>query len=150
LAEQVLAQVRSQLEATGVQLTGPAALVTNIEETRTVALALADNPPDLLLIFQATFADSTMVLELAHSIEAPLLLWAVPEARVGGRLRLNSLCGINLAGHGLTRAGYRYDYIYAAPDDSAALVRVQTILQAGRVRRLLKQARLGRVGSSWG
>jgi hypothetical protein len=99
LAEQVLAQVRSQLEATGVQLTGPAALVTNIEETRTVALALADNPPDLLLIFQATFADSTMVLELAHSIEAPLLLWAVPEARVGGRLRLNSLCGINLAGH---------------------------------------------------
>ena len=47
-------------------------------------------------------------------------MWALPEAQVGGRLRINSFCGINLAAHGLRRAGIRYDYIYAAPDDLAA------------------------------
>jgi len=75
-----------------------------------------------------------------------LLLWALPEERTGGRLRLNSLCGINLAGHSLTRAGYWYEYIYATPDDPAALEQVKTTLQAGRVRRLLHDARLGCVG----
>jgi len=117
-----------------------------MDEARATAQMLVDDPPDLLLIFQATFADSTMALELAQTIDAPLLLWAVPEAREGCRLRLNSLCGINLAGHGLTRAGYGYDYIYAAPDDPTALTQVETTLRAARVRRLLKQVRLGRVG----
>jgi L-fucose isomerase-like protein len=56
------------------------------------------------------------------------------------------LCGINLAGHGLVRAGYRYDYLYAEPGDEAALNQVQVALKAAYVRRRLKQARLGRVG----
>ncbi len=146
LARQVTAQAQAQLKGAGLKLIGPETVVSNMAEARAAAQPLVDNPPDLLLIFQATFADSTMAVKLAQSIDAPLLLWAVPEAREGGRLRLNSLCGINLAGHGLTRAGYRYEYIYAAPDDSNALAQVQTFLQAGRIRRLLKQARLGRVG----
>lgn len=146
LAELMTTQARTQLKSAGLKLVGPEKLVSNMDEAKAAARPLADNPPDLLLIFQATFADSTMALELAQNIDTPLLLWAVPEAREGGRLRLNSLCGINLAGHGLTRAGHHYEYIYAAPDETAALARVQTTLQAGRVRRLLKQARLGRVG----
>ena len=108
--------------------------------------ALGGQPLDLLLIFQATFADSTMAVSLAQAVDAPLLLWAVPEARSGGRLRLNSLCGINLAAHGLTRSGLRYDYVYAAPQDPGALAKTLTLARAGRVRRLLKTARIGRVG----
>ena len=146
LAEQVTSRARTQLKSAGLTLVGPDKLVSDMDEARAAAQPFASNPPDLLLIFQATFADSTMALELARNIDAPLLLWAVPEAREGGRLRLNSLCGINLAGHGLTRAGYTYEYVYAAPDDSGALAKVQTLLQAGRICRLLKQARLGRVG----
>ena len=146
LAEQVTAQVRTQLSQVGFSLTGPENLVSNLEEARQVADTLAKEPPDLLLAFQATFADSTMVLELAQAIDASLLMWAVPEARTGGRLRLNSLCGINLAGHGLTRAGYPYETIYAAPDDPVALKKVRAMALAGRVRRRLRQARLGRVG----
>lgn len=146
LAEEVTRQVRAQLVQAGFELSGPETLVSSLEETQTVAAALAQEPPDLLLAFQATFADSSMILELAQTVDAPLLMWAVPEARTGGRLRLNSLCGINLAGHGLTRAGYRYETIYASPNDPAALESVKALALAGRVRRRLRQARLGRVG----
>ena len=146
LAEEVTHQVRTQLAQTGFQLSGPETLVSSLEETQAVAAILDEEPPDLLLAFQATFADSTMLLELAKATNAPLLMWAVPEARTGGRLRLNSLCGINLAGHGLTRAGHQYETIYAAPDDPAALEKVRAMALAGRVRRRLRQARLGRVG----
>jgi L-fucose isomerase-like protein len=146
LAEQVTATVRGPLKAAGLDLTGPDVLISDLDETRQVAQALAADPPDLLLVLQATFADNTMALELAKRIDSPLLLWAVPEDRVGGRLRLNSLCGINLAGHGLVRAGYRYDYIYADPHDESALTQVQVALKAAYVRRRLKNVRLGRVG----
>lgn len=145
LAETVTTEVRTHLSEAGFTLIGPAGLVSTFEAAATALDALAQ-PPDLLLLLQATFADSTVALELARRVDAPLLLWAVPEAHTGGRLRLNSLCGINLAGHGLTRAGYRYDYLYAAPDDPAALEKIAAMAQAGQVRRLLRQARLGRVG----
>jgi L-fucose isomerase-like protein len=146
LAAEITAQVRAQLAGAGFGLIGPDTLISSLDETRMVARTLADNPPDLLLVLQATFADSSMILELAQSVDAPLLLWAIPEARTGGRLQLNSLCGINLAGHGLRRAGYHYDHIYAAPDDPAALEQLRVVTRAGYVRRRLRQARLGRVG----
>lgn len=146
LAEQVTDQLRAQLEQADFKLVGPKNLVSSLDEARQAAQALAVDRPDLLLALQATFADSTMMIELAQAVDAPLLMWAVPEERTGGRLRLNSLCGINLAGHSLTRAGRHYDYIYAAPEDPAALEQIRTLAQAARVRRRLQGARLGRLG----
>ncbi len=148
LANQVAVQVRLQLHDAGFQLAGSEELVTNLEEVRAAARKLADQPLDLLVIFQATFADSTMVMSLAEGVDAPLLLWAVPEERSGGRLRLNSFCGINLGAHALRRGGYDYDYVYAAPQDPAALDKIRNLALAGRARRLLRQARLGRVGEN--
>jgi L-fucose isomerase-like protein len=146
LATNVASQVRAQLKGMDLSLSGPASLVTNLEEVETAARQLANDPPDLLLALQATFADTTMIMELARSVDAPLLLWAVPEARTGGRLRLNSFCGINLAAHALARSGHRYDYAYAMPDDAAVLERVRTLAVAGHARRRLHQATIGRVG----
>ena len=148
LAAEITAQVREQLVQAGYTLAGPEGLVSNMEEAKQAAQALAGEPLDLLLVFQATFADSTMVVSLAEAIDAPLLLWAVPEAGTGGRLRLNSFCGINLGAHGLRRAGFRYDYVYAEPDDADALAQVRTLALAGRARRLLRQARIGRIGEN--
>ena len=54
--------------------------------------------------------------EEADANAAPLVLWALPEERTGGRLRLNSFCGINLAGYRLTREGRRYRFVYRHPD----------------------------------
>jgi L-fucose isomerase-like protein len=148
LANQVAAQVGLELRGAGFQLVGSERLVTNLEETRTVAGVLAQQPLDLLVVLQATFADSTMVMGLAEVVDAPLLLWAVPEERSGGRLRLNSFCGINLGAHALRRDGYGYEYVYAPPQDPAALDKIHRLAAAGRARRLLHGARLGRVGEN--
>ncbi len=75
---------------------------------------------DALVILQATFADSTLVVR-ATDATTPTVLWAFPEERTGGRLRLNSFCGINLGGYALTNLQRPYQWIYRAPDDPAAL-----------------------------
>src|SRR5690606_11387942 len=111
--------------------------------------ALAAAPPDLLLLLQASFADSSMAVllaEAAHARRVPVLLWAVPDAREGGRLRLNSLCGINPAGHALTLRGVPYDYLLAQPDADDAVAKVERLARVGRARRVLDQATIGLVG----
>jgi len=148
LAEEMTAQIRRRLSEANFDLVGPTTLVMNREAVSEAVALLTHNPPDLLIAFQATFADSTMIADLTRRADMPLLLWAVPEARVGGRLRLNSFCGVNLAGHSLRRAGHRFDYLYAAPDDAQALDRVRVLSKAAEVRRRLQGTRIGRVGEN--
>ena len=147
LAKALTAQVYAALSASGYDLVGAQDLILDgaAIDARIAELDAADI--DMILVLQASFADSTMVLQLARALnETPLLLWALPEAQVGGRLRINSFCGINLAAHGLRRAGLRYDYIYAAPNDAAASKRLRQFAAAARVKKRLAGARIGRLG----
>jgi len=146
LANEITQAARAALQSAGLELVGPQQLVTDLESSQEVASQLANQDFDLLLVFQATFADSSMVTALAEKSSAPLFLWAVPEARSGGRLRLNSLCGINLAGHALTLRKTHYDYAYAAPNDAGVIRQIWALAAAGNVRRRLQHARLGVVG----
>ncbi|MGE5602435.1 MAG: L-fucose/L-arabinose isomerase family protein [Nitrososphaerales archaeon] len=147
LATDMASRMRASLEEAGCVLRGPADLVMDLEALRAAADQLLSEPVDLLLAFQASFADSTTAVDLARMVpDAPLLLWAAPEERTGGRLRLNSFSGINLAGHALRRAGLKYEYVFAQPEDSQAMQKLLTLARAGRVRRNLKNARVGRFG----
>ena len=146
LAEQVNQTVRKQFTEHGLETLGPVGLITDADGIQQAIETLKGSQLDLLVVLQATFADATMVVQLAESLEAPLFLWAVPEAPSGGRLRLNSFCGINLAGHSLSLRNRKYSYTYAAPDDLSVLERIQALAAAGSVYRRLRTARLGVVG----
>lgn len=146
LAAAVTDQARHHLRSKGWELCGPDELVMDMATVLEATAELNDCPPDVLLLFQATFADSTMTMALAETMNVPLLLWAVPEAPSGGRLRLNSLCGINLSAFSLKEAGRRFRYVYAGPEDPAVLPQVEALAHAGRVLRTLRQARIGVIG----
>jgi len=146
LANEVTQAARAALESAGLELLGPEQLITDLDAARETASQLSSQEIDLLLVFQASFADSSMVTALAEKCDAPLFLWAVPEERTGGRLRLNSLCGINLAGHALTLRKTHYDYAYALPGDTGVLHQIIALAAAANVRRHLQNSRLGVVG----
>lgn len=117
LAQAMTDAALAQLEAAGYQVVGPRNTLLLDGSAATTALAqLAQVQFDLLILFQASFADSSMAVQIAVALQPrglPLLLWATPDARQGGRLRLNSLCGINLAGHALHLRNIPYDYLCA-------------------------------------
>jgi L-fucose isomerase-like protein len=145
-AEQMIDAARKALGKAGFDLVEPEQPISEFSLAQQTARKLADQPIDLLLIFQATFADSTMVVEIAQALEAPVFLWAIPEDWTGERLRLNSFCGINLAGHALTLRQHQYEYAYALPEDADVLAKIHNLALAGSLRRRLKSARLGVVG----
>lgn len=148
LAAEITKIARDGLVDAGFSVIEPEKLLTDINAVQQFADSLKKERFDLLLVFQATFSDSTMVLTLVEEIDAPIFLWAVPEEHTGGRLRLNSFCGINLAGHALTKAGYPYEFAFAAPDEASVIKEIITVAQAGHARNLLRNARLGRLGEN--
>jgi hypothetical protein len=96
------------LEEAGIRAVGPRELLFD----RTAAERAIDEirsagPIDLLLILQITFTDATMTVKLAKEATTPIAIWAVPEPRSGGRLRLNAYCGLNLAAHALVEPACR-------------------------------------------
>jgi L-fucose isomerase-like protein len=148
LANEVAIQARRHISELPIDLVGPTGLITDLKSAQTAVVALAETPPDLLLIFQATFADSSMIMKIVSDVITPIMLWAVPEEHTGGRLRLNSFCGINLAGHAMTRAGYHYEYLYAPPDAPTALNKTLSLAKVGLASNLLRQSRIGRLGEN--
>ncbi len=151
LAQEMSQQAIEHLQIAGLELLVADSLISDLNGAKSYLAQLDGQEIDLLLVFQATFADSTLVTSLVEGLRAggstpPVFLWAVPEAPTGGRLRLNSLCGINLAGHALSQRGEKYEYAYAAPNDPNVLQQVKALAGAGMLRRRLAQARLGVVG----
>ncbi|MCB0116781.1 MAG: hypothetical protein KDD84_21935 [Caldilineaceae bacterium] len=150
LAQSVADTVHTQLTWSGYDILGSGTtLIMDAAAVEDAVQRLRDADFDLLILLQASFADSSMAVTLAETVKdrgIPILLWAVPEERSGGRLRLNSLCGINLAGHALKRRGIVYEYVLRAADDARALETVDALARAGRARRALQVSRVGVVG----
>ena len=108
LAGETSRRMRAALEDAGFTVVGGDTLITTPDEARAAANDLSAAPLDALLIFHATFVDSTLCTTLVDAADAPPVLWAIPEAPTGERLRANALCGIMLSGHALRRAGCVY------------------------------------------
>lgn len=150
LAQTVADAALAHIERADLKVVGSRnALIMDAESAARVQHELRNMPYDLLVLLQASFADSSMAValaELAAARRIPVLLWAVPDARAGGRLRLNSLCGINLAGHALMLRGIAYDYLLTQANDPAALAKIETLARTGRALRTLHGATLGVIG----
>lgn len=119
-AEEAAATAFATLERGGLSLVGSPELRMDEDAVRSAVTDVIAEGAEALVVIQATFADSSLAVAATES-DLPVTLWAVPEDRTGGRLRLNSFCGINLAAFTLTNLGRDYRWVLApAGDDGAA------------------------------
>ena len=130
-AEERLSAMLALLDRTGHEIAGPRGLLFDADATKAALADLGEAGIDRLLILQVTFTDASMTVAAAKAFDVPLLIWAVPEPRVGGRLRLNAFCGLNLAGHALGLNGVPFGWLYSEPS-ADALPDVQALLSGER------------------
>lgn len=108
---------RALLAELGAEVTGPTDLVMTPEDVERAA-SYIDADADLLINVCASFSDANPALRLYRDLDRPILLWSFREpGPVGDRLWLNSLCGANLFGHALVRAGAQVRLVYGDPDE---------------------------------
>ena len=105
---------RALLQELGATVVGPAELVMTVDDVAAVTLPEAD----LHILFMASFSDASPAVELLGSVKGPILGWSMREpGEVGERLKLNSMCGVNLAAHALMDAGQTIRHIHGNADE---------------------------------
>lgn len=115
-AQEMLAKMIRALDRTGYQIVGPRYLLFDADATRDAVAELSAADITDLLVLQVTFTDAAAISEVAGHFPVPLMIWAVSEPRLGGRLRLNAFCGLNLAAHALGLRGREFSWMYGAPE----------------------------------
>ena len=105
---------RRLIEELGATVVGPAELVMTVEDVAAVTLPAAD----LHILFMASFSDASPAVELLGKVKGPVLGWSMREpGEVGERLKLNSMCGVNLAAHALMNVGQSIRHIHGNADE---------------------------------
>jgi L-fucose isomerase-like protein len=117
--------------------------VMEADEAESAARQMAARPPDGLVILSGTFHLGHLALVLyKHFPKTPILLWAYNEPPYnGGKIRLNSVCGVNLDASNLYKAGAVGVHCIVADYIDELWV------DAVRMRAALSNARVGMVGA---
>ena len=116
-------------------------LVISQEEGREAALQIARANVDALVCISGTFHLGHLVMELRRDNPVPILLWGLPELPYnGGKIRLNSVCGLNLNASNLYKSGV--DDFYASVQDTID----EDWIDAIRINAALKTAKIGITG----
>lgn len=119
VARERAAQARALLESLGAAVSGPTDLVMGPEDLD-AAKGFLEEDYDLVVNVCASFSDASPALALYSGLGQPVLLWSFREpGPVGDRLWLNSLCGSNLYGHALVRAGESVRLLYGDPGEDS-------------------------------
>ncbi len=111
--------------------------VIEVEEAIAAGETLARQLVDGVVIISATFHLGHLALTVERLVKRPVLLWAFSELPYdGGKIRLNSVCGINLNASNLYKAGVE-GYCCTIGDhidqDWLAAVRIQTKLRRAHI-----------------
>lgn len=116
-------------------------LVISVEDAQKAAHRLAVSCLDGLVCVSGTFHLGHLVLEIRKRCALPILLWGLDELPYnGGKIRLNSVCGVNLDASNLFKAGV---------DDARAIVGQkidETWVDAIRVMTALRNSHIGIAG----
>jgi len=115
-AKERLAASLNYLNTTNHNIFGSCELLLDEQDALNEINKFKNEDLDFIIIIQVTFTDSSTLLKIASCLEKPIGIWAFPEPRQSGRLRLNAFCGLNLASHTLGLNNIPFSWIYENPE----------------------------------
>ncbi len=128
------------MRSAGLEVLGATEPVVELDDIASSASAWSEAEIDALVVFQATFSDSSLTVAAAGATDVPVLLWSAPEPRRGERLRHNSFCGVNLAAYTLKRSGRAYRWVHHEPTAPGVVDAVLAGLAGGAGREPAERA----------
>ena len=135
---------RALLIELGATVVGPDQLVMTVEDVAAVKLPDAD----LHILFMASFSDASPAVELFGKVKGPVLGWSMREpGEVGERLKLNSMCGVNLAAHALMDAGQSIRHIHGNADEAKVRSAIKDALTGKLPEAIKPKSKIRELGS---
>ncbi|MCI0477329.1 MAG: hypothetical protein L0Y55_13865 [Anaerolineales bacterium] len=103
---------------------------------------------DALIVQNGTFTLGDIVLDLVDPFNVPLILWAPLEPDwTSGRLRLNSLVGLNVNSSHFYKTGRAFRYLIANPGDATFQDEMGRLVRVLGLVRGLRRTKIAMVGT---
>jgi L-fucose isomerase-like protein len=103
---------------------------------------------DALIVQNGTFTLGDLTLDLIDPFNVPIILWAPLEPDwTSGRLRLNSLVGLNVNSSHLYKIGRAFRYVIANPGDAAFQDEMGRLVRVLGVVRGLHRTKIAMLGT---
>jgi len=94
-------------------------LITNDEIGESALKYYENSKCTKFIVIQSTFTDAKFISSFVKKFKKPILFISFKEKRSGGRLRLNSLCGVNLGLHALIKSKFYSNFIIYTNDEQS-------------------------------
>ena len=94
-------------------------LITNDEIGESALKHYENSKCKKFIVIQSTFTDAKFISSFVKKFKKPILFISFKEKRSGGRLRLNSLCGVNLGLHALIKSKFYSNFIIYTNDEQS-------------------------------
>ena len=88
-----------------------------------------NNKCTTFIVIQSTFTDAKFISSFVKKFKKPILFISLKEKRTGGRLRLNSLCGVNLGLHSLIKNKFYSNFVIYSNDEKSFSKEVLKIIK---------------------
>jgi len=150
-AESKFSEAKNLLKSITSEALGFNQLITNDDIAKKALDFFAKNECDKIFLFQTTFTDAKFILNFAQDVKKPICIVSFPEPRTGGRLRLNSICGLNLGMHSLIKNNISPEFIIMEEDSKANKLSFSQFIESNNnsVKTLWKKATTDRNQSSF-
>ncbi|MBO0782248.1 MAG: L-fucose/L-arabinose isomerase family protein [Ktedonobacteraceae bacterium] len=151
-----LRSIEALLEAWGTVVSG--GLVDSAEAAARAAERLGQAQVDLLFVYAATYATSSVVLPIVQQVRAPVILLNLQPTAALDYERITteewlancSACCVPELGGALTRAGISYKVVSGALEhDERAWGEIEAWCRAAGVARAVRRARFGFLGHTY-
>lgn len=115
--------------------------IIEVEDAKKAGSFFLSKEIDALVVISGTFHLGHLVLELDKMLHVPILLWGLPELPYnGGKIRLNSVCGVNLNASNLYKSGNKTYHVHVGSSIN------NDWLDAVRIGAAFKRTNLGILG----
>ena len=94
-------------------------LITNDKIGEGAIKYYENNKCSKFIVIQSTFTDAKFISAFVKKFKKPILFISFKEKRTGNRLRLNSLCGVNLGLHALIKNKFYSNFINYSNDEQS-------------------------------
>ena len=150
-AESKFSEAKNLLKSITSEALGFNQLITNDDIAKKALDFFGNNECDKIFLFQTTFTDAKFILNFAQDVKKPICIVSFPEPRTGGRLRLNSICGLNLGMHSLIKNNISPEFIIMEEDSKANKLSFSQFIESNNnsVKTLWKKATTDRNQSSF-
>ena len=151
-AESKFSEAKNLLKSITSEALGFNQLITNDDIAKKALDFFAKNECDKIFLFQTTFTDAKFILNFAQDVKKPICIVSFPETRTGGRLRLNSICGLNLGMHSLIKNNISPEFIIMEDDSESNKLSFSQFIESNNigVKTAWKKAKTNNVQPSFG